>query len=83
MVHCALFYGVPTIIIDHVALAKQGDYRFGSICPSVCLSMDTFTAELSAAKGNYLQVSSKENHYQYVDFACVSVIVSRMWLIGF
>ncbi len=27
------------IIIDRVALAKQGDYRIGSVRPSVCLGV--------------------------------------------
>ena len=31
-------------IIDSVALAKQGDYRFGNIRPSVRLSVDALKA---------------------------------------
>ena len=30
-----LGYRYKLLIIDHVALAKQGDYRLGSVCPSV------------------------------------------------
>ena len=31
------------IFIDRIALVKQGDYRCGSVRPSVCLSLDALT----------------------------------------
>ncbi len=46
--------------------------------PSVCPSVN---APISAAEGNYPQVSNKEYNYQSVDFVCVSVIRGLMQVI--
>ncbi len=57
------------MIIDRVALAKQGDYGIGSVCPSVCLSFRSLLAEPRLCR---VQQRAKKSDYQSAEFVCVS-----------
>ncbi len=52
---------IENLIINRIALEKQGDNALDSIHPSVCVFV-------------CLCVLSKENHYKSIDLVCVSVI---------
>ncbi len=64
------------MIINRVALAKQGDNALGSVRLSVCpfVRVIRSSALPSAAKSN-------KGHYQFRVLVCVSVISGRMRII--
>ncbi len=65
-----------------VALAKQGDYRFGRVRPSICLSVDALTAEtfdsinpsckssLTAHFARMREVTLIPRHFHSLDIRC-------------
>ena len=51
-------------------------YLVASVCPLVCSSVCLSVDNLMAEPFDYPQVSIMENHYQSMDFVCVSVIIA-------
>ncbi len=75
MLFCEMTYYFLVIFINCIALAKQGDYRIGSVRLSFRPSVRLFVCALTVEPFD-------KSHYHFKVLVCVSVISGRLWIIA-